>query len=262
MRNFLIGNWCNAVVAASILVLVACTTTPARADHSLVINTAAQPPMVNAEHTGFLDELTKEIFRRLGHGVKIVLMNANVRTLINVNKGIDDGNLVRIKGMEKTFENMRWVPEHMTFFEFVVFTKDPAIRIEKWEDLAPYNVAFIRGWKILERKITRAQSINLVKDSGQLFDLLKNDRAEIVIFGPVRGRYILEKKGIEGVRVLSPPLAGPKVYLYLNKKHESIIPEVAATLRAMKADGTYRRIFDATVGPYVSEIERQRLLRN
>ena len=79
--------------------------------------------------------------------------------------------------------------------------------------------------------------------------------------GPTRGRYILEKEGIKGVSVLSPPLAAQKVYLYLNKKHEPIIPDITSTLITMKADGTYSRIFDSTIGPYVSEQEAQRLLR-
>lgn len=232
----------------------------ARGDHELVINTAAQPPMVNAQHTGFLDELTKEIFSRMGHKVKIVLMKANARTLVNVDKGIDDGNLVRIKGMERIFKNMRMVPENMTSFEFVAFSKKPGIRIEKWDDLEPYNVAFIRGWKILERNVKKAQSINLVKDAGQLFDLLKNDRADVVVFGPLRGRYVLEKKGISGVKVHSPPLATQKVYMYLNKKHQALIPAATAALRDMKRDGTYSVLFKATVGPYVSADEEKRLL--
>lgn len=245
------------IVSTAILFLGATV----KAEEALVINSAAQPPMVNEEHTGFLDELTKEIFRRLGRGVEVVVMNANARTLINVNKGIDDGNLVRIKGIDKIFKNLRRVPEHMTIFEFVCFAKDPAIRVDKWEDLEPYNVAFIRGWKILEQNVKKAKSINQVKDSGQLFELLQSDRADIVIFGPLRGKYILEKKGIKGVSVLSPPLASKKVYLYLNKRHEAIIPAITKALVEIKSDGTYARIFERTVGHYVSNEERQRLLQ-
>ena len=248
-----------AAIAGIAVILVSLQTARAK---EFVINTAAQAPMVNAEHNGFLDQLTKEIFRRLESDVKIVLMKANARTLINVDKGIDDGNLVRIAGMEKIFKNLRRVPEHMTVFEFSCFTKDPNIKIRNWDDLEPYNVAFIRGWKILERNVTKAQSINLVKDSGQLFDLLKNDRTDIVIFGLVRGKYVLQAKEIEGVRVLSPPLASQKVYMYLNKKHEDVVPQAAEALAKMKADGTYRKIFDSSVGSFVSEAEAQRLLAN
>jgi polar amino acid transport system substrate-binding protein len=32
------------------------------------------------------------------------------------------------------------------------------------------------------------------------------------------------------------------MYLYLNKKHEALVPQIAQALREMKADGTYNKI--------------------
>lgn len=233
-----------------------------RADHTLVINSAAQAPWVNEQHTGFLDELTKEVFKRIGHDLKLVKMDANRRTLMNVDQGIDDGNLVRIRGIEKKFKNLRMVPEPMGLFDFSVFTKNPDIKIETWDDLEPYNVTFIRGWKILENNIKKAQSINMVKDATQLFELLSNDRTDLVIFGPQRGRYLLKEKNIQGIKVLPTPLATKKVYLYLNKKHEDLIPSIATTIRDMKKDGTYRKIYIKTVSAYADEKETERILAN
>ena len=232
----------------------------ARADHKLVINTASQPPWSNSKHTGFQDELIKEIFRRIGHDLIISFMQANARALVNVNTGIDDGNMLRVKGMEKTFKNMRMVPEPVISFEFVGFTRNRLIEIENWDDLAPYNVAFIRGWKIVEKNVRNARSINMVKNAGQLFNLLKNDRVDIVIFEQIRGRYILEKEGFDDVRALSPPLVAPEFFLYFNKKHEQIIPSIAAALRQIKADGSYRKIFDTAVGSLASEEEVNQML--
>ena len=38
------------------------------------------------------------------------------------------------------------------------------------------------------------------------------------------------------------PLKDVDMYLYLNKKHEAVVPRLAKALRDMKVDGTYNKI--------------------
>ena len=95
----------------------------------------------------------------------------------------------------------------------------------------------------------------MVKDATQLFELLSNDRTDLVIFGPQRGRYLLKEKNIQGIKVLPTPLA-------TNKKHEDLIPSIATTIRDMKKDGTYRKIYIKTVSAYADEKETERILAN
>ena len=40
------------------------------------------------------------------------------------------------------------------------------------------------------------------------------------------------------------------MFLYLNKKHTSLVPILADTLKAMKADGTSTAIRSRTLGPF------------
>jgi len=58
---------------------------------------------------------------------------------------------------------------------------------------------------------------------------------------------LLESMGINGVEVLDPPLLASPAYLFLHKKHAALAPRLDAALRAMKADGSYQRIRDATL---------------
>jgi polar amino acid transport system substrate-binding protein len=37
------------------------------------------------------------------------------------------------------------------------------------------------------------------------------------------------------------------MFIYLHKKHEALVPRVAQALARMKANGSYQRIFDATL---------------
>jgi polar amino acid transport system substrate-binding protein len=260
MSNFAVPKNKFVAFLLAALSLVVVFHGAVRADHKLIINNAAQAPWANPEHTGFNDEIIKEVFRRIGHDLEISFMTANARALANVNEGIDDGNMLRIEGMEKLFPNVRIVPEPVIYFEFVGFTKNPKIIIKEWADLEPYNVAYIRGWKIVESNVKKTQSLNIVKNADQLFDLLRNDRTDIIIFERIRGRYILDTEEIKGVRALEPPLSSSSFYLYLHKKHVEIIPSIVAALKEMKADGTYRQIFESTVGSFISVDEAKRMM--
>ena len=41
---------------------------------------------------------------------------------------------------------------------------------------------------------------------------------------------------------LSPSLKDVDMYLYLNKKHQALVPRLSQALRELKTDGTYNRI--------------------
>jgi len=51
------------------------------------------------------------------------------------------------------------------------------------------------------------------------------------------------------VTMLQPPLADKDMFLYLHKKHRNLIPRITASLRAVKADGTYQRLVDRFLTP-------------
>ena len=49
--------------------------------------------------------------------------------------------------------------------------------------------------------------------------------------------------GLTSVRALEPALARREMFFYLNRRHADLIDEASATLRALKADGTWKRIY-------------------
>ena len=67
---------------------------------------------------------------------------------------------------------------------------------------------------------------------------------------------MIERLGLQSIRVLEPPLATREMFLYLNKKHLPLIPALTKQLRSMKDDGTYDRIFEKTLGPYLKDTQK------
>jgi polar amino acid transport system substrate-binding protein len=222
----------------------------------LAINTFGAPPLSNADRTGFHDLLTIEAFSRLGIEITIPRLPAE-RALINADRGIDDGDLPRIAGLDAIYPNLIMVPESIMDYEFVTFSRHRRFSTTGWESLKPYNVAIITGWKILEKNVVGVRSLTKVKNQNQMFSLLKLDRADLVIYEKWQGLQTAKAMGIADIRILYPPLAKRKMFMYLHKKHADLVLKVAAALKQMKFDGTYQRIFDHALKPLQKSIEPQ-----
>ncbi len=212
----------------------------------LVLNTNDTYPRSTPEGKGFHDLIVKEAFRRIGMQVSIVHLPAE-RALVNANEGIDDGNFVRIAGLEKKYPNLVMVPEKICDFEFAAFTKNPMIKIEDWDSLKPYNVGIINGWKILEANIVGTKSLTKVRSDEALFDLLMHDQADLIVFDRIQGKAMIKKSRLTGVKVLQPLLAKRDMYLYLNVRHAGLVPKVGTVLQEMKRDRTLELIMQSVL---------------
>jgi polar amino acid transport system substrate-binding protein len=215
----------------------------------VVIGSPDSPPLSNDNQTGMLDQVVKEAFTRIGIRAQIVSLPAE-RSLINANRGINDGDLLRIGGLNRLYPNLIQVPVKLIDLEFVAFTKNVEFTPTDWSSLKPYSVGIITGWKILEENIVGARCLTKVRDAELLFKLLDRDRADVVIYGRLQGYGMMQKLGLKTVKPLEPPLVKREMFLYLNVKHRPIIEKLTRALEQMKSDGTYDRIADKTIGPY------------
>lgn len=213
---------------------------------SITLSASDAFPYSTPDNKGVADLIVLEVLKREGISGTI-LYAPSERSLINANEGVVDGEFLRIAGLESNYKNLVMVPEYICENEFAAFSKTP-LNVSDWSSLNPYNVGFITGWKILETNITSARSITKVKNDQALFDLLLNDRADLVVFERLRGEAYLKANRIHGVKVNLPVLAKRKMYLYLHSRNAHMVPRLAKALRKMKQDGTVRRISDSVLG--------------
>ena len=222
----------------------------------LVLNAGSAAPFVREDGKGFYDLLVRELFRRMGMEAGVITLPSE-RSLLNANAGIEDGNIARIKGIEKKYTNLVRVPGKVVDFEFMVYTKRADFPVTGWDSLKPYDVGFITGWKILEKNVTGTRSTARVRSREQLFALLDNQRVDVVIHDRWGGLWWLQQhKG--NIHYLEPPLDARELFLYLNKKHKDLVPLAASTLAAMKQDGEYQRIFDLTLKPLLQKVNHKK----
>jgi polar amino acid transport system substrate-binding protein len=218
----------------------------------IVLTTSMTSPLSKTDQSGFYDQILLEVFRRVGQPVQIMHLPTE-RSISNANLGLTDGEFPRISGLDRLYPDLLRVPEKIDDFDFVAFTWRSDIQLENWASCKPYNVAIVRGWKLLESNLTDVKSLVKVRNQEVLFSFLAKHRTDIAVYSRFEGEEMIERLGLQAVRALEPPLATRDMFLYLNKKHHRLIPELAKQLLSMKKDGTYDRIRKKTLGLYLRD---------
>jgi polar amino acid transport system substrate-binding protein len=214
----------------------------------LVLNDVNEPPFTTPEHTGFLDVIAAEAFRRIEVELRLVKLPAE-RALLLANDGLEDGDLGRIAGLEEQYPNLVRVPEKIIDWDFSAFSKDASIPAN-FEAIRRHSVGLIKGWKIYERNMAGAERVTTVDDPRQLFRLLDRDRIEVALYSRLMGMAFIQKQGVKNIHPLEPPLASRALYIYLNKRHAKLVPKLAEALRALKREGFYQRVYREKLLPY------------
>ena len=215
----------------------------AQAQPTLVLNTSYTAPLTTPDHSCMLDLIYKEVGKRLGINIVIQFLPAE-RCLLNANAGIDDGDVGRIVGLNKTYPNLIAVPESVMEYKMGVFSRKVDFTVAGPDSLKPYDVGIITGWKILERNIVDTHSLIKLEDGEQLFSMLDKNRIDVAVIESNQGAMLIKQLKLKNVKLLQPYFLEGSWYLYLNKRHESMIPQITTILKKMKEDGTYQRIFD------------------
>lgn len=236
----------NRLVAVCLAVLF--VPLVSSASGKVVLGTGISPPLVATAYApGFIESLATEAFARLGVELEVIILPSE-RALVNSNKGIDDGNLLRIAGLEKFYPNLVRVPEKLMDTEFVGYSMKEIPEGSGWDRLKCCAVAYVKGWKIFEANVQGAQAVSAVGNPIQMFGLIKEGRVDVGLYEKWQGILLARKVGLKDYRVLEPPFATREQFMYLHKKHAALVPELARVLREMKRDGTYQKIFDQTLG--------------
>jgi polar amino acid transport system substrate-binding protein len=236
----------SAGLLLATLTLISSGPVPAQTKKLSLVTVAALPPLsASMDRPGFLNILVAGAFQRIGVEVEVTIVPAQ-RALINVNSGVDDGDIFRAPGVERDFPNLIQVPEPLLGYDFVAYTKRPDIQIRNWDDLKPYSVGYASGWKIYENNVKNVKEVTTTPSILELFALLEKGRVDVILLDRWGGQSIVHEMGYK-LKPLEPALAHTNMFMYLNKKHAELVPKVAQALRDMKADGSYKKIYDATL---------------
>lgn len=231
-----------------IFFLLASCIYPVYAAPILLLNTTGHPPLNTNTQNGFMDDVATEAFRRIGIELRTTKLPAE-RGLKNANYGLVDGEMSRIKGLDKIYTNLIRVPEKIMDWEFMVFSSKKISLNDGWNDLSGKLVAHINGWKILEKNIPSSAEITVTANSEELFTLLRKKRTDYIVYERWAGYLSLGHFNMSEVQGQFPPLAVREMFIYLHKKHKALIPKLTSALKAMKKDGSYQKMVNKHLAP-------------
>jgi len=191
----------------------------------------------------------KEAFKR--NGIQFhALYRPSLRSLEMSNAGITDGELHRIYDFKKISHGkypnlLRIESQILSIYRAAFSTKN--IKIQSWQDLEGYKVAYYRGRKDIEKILNNVLAPhNIIKTitDEQAFNMLLAKRVDIVISESTEGEKLLEKKEIfSKVREIKK-IDETKIYAYIHKKHKKIIPRIVISIEEMKKDGSFEKILN------------------
>jgi len=213
----------------------------------ITLNAGTAEPFINADGSGFYGELTREIFSRMGIEAKVIRL-PSARSIINANEGIDDGVIARTKGMDEKYANIIRIPVPVVTFKFVAYSLDHKIPVNGWDSFEPYSIGYIRGWHIYEKNVHKYKSLTIVNNAEQLFRLLMNGRSELILFEYYRGNW-WNKHLNANAHIIGSPVAEQEMFMYINKKHKDLVPEITRSFEGIWKDGTYEKIKSETLEP-------------
>ncbi len=215
----------------------------------LQVSSGIREPLSNLQQTGFNDLIAKEVFKRAGYEINILRMPA-ARALHDLDNGITDADLVRIRKIDTVYPNIRVVPEKIIDFDFVAISKNLDFKADGWASLKPYEVGIVSGWRILEMNVKSNISVTRVEDTRQLIKILDNDRVDLVVSERWQAQQAIKSLAINSLTIHQPPIKTNELFLVVHKRHEKLIPKLTSIIKSMKQDGSFERIYRQTLGRF------------
>lgn len=196
----------------------------------------------DSDNTEICALVLNQAYHRLGIKVTITPYPAK-RSLFHANEGLADGELFRIKGMEKKYKNLIRVPVAINQLDAMVMTKSVDFKVTGWSSISPYKSAIRRGVKFSEQgtKGLRRALYNSNLDLGRI--LLETNDIDLSIIARLNGlQTMLELGDGNQLHFLEPALAAYPLYHYLHKKHADLVPKLVSVLNEMTKNGDIKKI--------------------
>ena len=188
-----------------------------------------------------------EAFKRLGYNFKLVNLPGE-RAIVDANSGVVDGEATRVASLESVkYPNLIRVEEPIMVVKEGAYSTDTSIKINGWESLRGkgFKVGILKGIKSVERKLplyVEKENIVTLTNFIQCLKMLQARRIDILIIGTVIEESVPMKsdtyKDIKRVGIVEEKF----VYPWLHKRHKELVPRLADTLKAMKAEGTFKKL--------------------
>lgn len=218
-----------------LIALLCSTVTNARQE---LVFTVGQGAVI--QEISFL--VLKEAYQKLAIDIAIKKM-PNARALASANDGTFDGDVSRVKSIEKKFANLIRVPIEINHLDAQVFSANKNLAVDGWESLRDKQLISVIGIKFVENNLKKRNiACNFLPTFPQAMGMLSRGRADAAIFPRIVGITTSRQANATDVLPVGEPLMKLSLYHYINKKHQATADKLALVLAEMAQSGRISQI--------------------
>lgn len=205
--------------------------------HQLQIATS----LSQSEFASQIEQQLRRAYGRLGYQMQVVRLPAG-RSLQMTNRGVYDGELFRIDGIQQEFTALRQVPVELARIELLAFVRSTQLQnLRQWPLQKQLRIGYVRGFRLASQMqfaghavpvTTLEQAVGML-EQGKI-DVLLEDRLSVLTVLP-------EKTEQAGISALPGVLASAGIYHYLHQRHSDLLQPLATVLKKSRAAGKDKR---------------------
>lgn len=176
--------------------------------------------------------LMEKAYQRLGYQMVLVVMPLE-RSAYESNKGqLLDAELGRTAQAAEMLPNMLRVEVPIGHVRITAFSRNPAVKINHWQDLSTWRVDVLRGIYLAKVQM-QGQNYIEVNTIDQAIQRLLADRTDVVVALGDETEWQLKQHANHGIYTIQPDLAKTQVFHYVHERHAALVPQLEATLRQL-----------------------------
>ncbi|WP_349920541.1 hypothetical protein [Aeromonas veronii] len=197
----------------------------------------------------WLELIYRDAFTRLGYRFTY-LGYPGGRAPYLAARGEVDGEIHRPAIYQSQTQALLRVPESHFPLSYEVYTALPNIRLSGWQSLQPtsYRVEYRRGAKLPEielGKVVSGERLSTIGTVAQGMNKLLKGRSDIYVEQSMIARQALQHLVVHSVDYQRIYSAGVMItadsFVYLHRRHQSMLGPLAAVLKQMKQEGVIER---------------------
>jgi len=157
------------------------------------------------------------------------------------NDGTIDAVIAGYPNLHTVYENLIQVPVILERINVRVFAREGSqMRINSWDELSSLHVGILENRTYILERLPDSVTITEKTTSRALLDGLVNEEYEVVVLVERDHETHGERHSI--TRIGDVDLLTE--YLYINKKHAALVPQIAASIEQLFSDGTADNILN------------------
>lgn len=243
-----VAQWLQHALLLGIGLALACSVHAQvpQATPTLVLGT----PRPDGNYGGvLLRSIHHEVFRRLGVPIEIQTL-PTARLSMELSSGHIDGDLSRPWAFADSQPNLIRVDESIFTVAFALWAVNPKIGLQRLDQLpgTDLTVVFTRGVVECEQSLLALLPANRVMNTTTTVNALnmlhygRNDLycgLDLAVLSDAGNAEFAGRPAPIKVLNIGEPIP---LYLYLQRKHAALVPQIAAILRKMKAAGVIEQL--------------------